>query len=169
MTKALFPNPKASGITITGMTTDVVDFDQGYGQVASERFGEKNRIINAKQGLKGKTGDLLGAAARAIDSKMINMRTAFKYLDTDGSRTLSRQEIERGCACPRDAHTARARPLAPSPLPASNPPSHGGRAAPLQGGVVLTRMVSELGVGRCSVCDVQAADMERAHRPVGAR
>jgi len=96
MTKALFPNPKASGITITGMTTDVVDFDQGYGQVASERFGEKNRIINAKQGLKGKTGDLLGAAARAIDSKMINMRTAFKYLDTDGSRTLSRQEIERG-------------------------------------------------------------------------
>ena len=27
---------------------------------------------------------------------MMNMRAAFKYLDTDNSRTLNRQEIERG-------------------------------------------------------------------------
>ena len=84
MTKALFPAKAQTGVTTTGWTTDVIDAEQGYGQVASTRvtasnvsnvsngylvngqvastrFGEATRVLNAKQGIKGKTGDLVGA------------------------------------------------------------------------------------------------------------
>ena len=66
MTKALFPQKAQSGVTTTGWTTDVLDMDQGYGQVASTRFGEATRVLNAKQGIKGKTGDLVGATSRML-------------------------------------------------------------------------------------------------------
>lgn len=63
--------------------------------IASKRFGEAPRILDDKQGIQGKTGNLVRATASVIGNKFESMFKAFKYIDTDDSKTLSRLEIQK--------------------------------------------------------------------------
>jgi len=64
------------------------------GQVESKRLGEKNLVINSKQGLSGKSGNVTAAAKAAMATRFANMRAAFKHADLDGSGTVSVAELE---------------------------------------------------------------------------
>eukprot|EP00326_Haptolina_ericina_P012940 CAMPEP_0181228824 /NCGR_PEP_ID=MMETSP1096-20121128/33558_1 /TAXON_ID=156174 ORGANISM="Chrysochromulina ericina, Strain CCMP281" /NCGR_SAMPLE_ID=MMETSP1096 /ASSEMBLY_ACC=CAM_ASM_000453 /LENGTH=186 /DNA_ID=CAMNT_0023322383 /DNA_START=70 /DNA_END=630 /DNA_ORIENTATION=- len=69
-----------------------------FGVVASKRFGEAPRILNARQGIQGKTGNLAKAFAAAISFKFKNTLAAFKHMDSNSAGTLTRHKIERALA-----------------------------------------------------------------------
>jgi len=66
-----------------------------FGKIESKRHGEAAKIINARQGIRGKSGDVLGAAKEALNARFGNMRLAFRFMDVDNSGTVSRAEVER--------------------------------------------------------------------------
>ena len=91
---------EAQKVTATGWTTNALtsadEVAPGAGQfgvIASNRFGEAPKILNARQGIQGKTGDLKKATNRAIEAKFKNMLQAFKYIDTDNSN-VHRSRLE---------------------------------------------------------------------------
>eukprot|EP00966_Prymnesium_polylepis_P184743 4281691-Prymnesium_polylepis.1 len=54
-----------------------------FGKIESTRCGEAPKIINAQQGIVGKSGDVLGAAREALNARFANMRRAFRFMDVD--------------------------------------------------------------------------------------
>ena len=64
-----------------------------FGKIESRRCGEAPKIINARQGIQGKSGDVLAAAKEALNSRFANMRKAFRFIDVDNSGTVSREEV----------------------------------------------------------------------------
>jgi len=66
-----------------------------FGKIESKRYGEAPKIINAQQGLRGKSGNVLDAAQTALNTRFGNMRRAFRFMDVDNSGTVTREEVER--------------------------------------------------------------------------
>jgi len=66
-----------------------------FGKIESNRAGGKAAIVNAKQGIVGKTGNLAGAASDAISRKFTKFREAFDWIDVSNDGFISIKEIER--------------------------------------------------------------------------
>ena len=74
MTKALFPAKAQTGVTTTGWTTDVIDAEQGYGQVASTRVTASN-VSNVSNGYLG-NGQVV-ASTRVTASNVSNVSNGY--------------------------------------------------------------------------------------------
>jgi len=66
-----------------------------FGVIESKHLGQGPLILNAQQGIEGKSGDVVRTASTAIASRFNNLHKAFKFADTDNDGMLNREEIRR--------------------------------------------------------------------------
>jgi len=77
-------------------TVEEIDPTRGvFGKIESKSLGGQDLYVNAQQGIKGKSGDVVGATRTQAEGRFSSLFKAFKFADTDNSGTLSRDEVKR--------------------------------------------------------------------------